>query len=196
MGGVSPCVFVITIYIIIYDIIIASGYDNLSWLTYFFPPFRMMEFIIGGFLCNCVVAINDEDEDRKTGLLFKLLFFYVILIVIDLLLCYLTGNRDFLRILQMYIPTWILLTLNGCSGVISSIFRSRILVFIGNISFELFLLHFMILRGMGNLLTYIEVYIPTFIYAVICFGVMIIVAFFINKINKLWRIELYKFMHL
>lgn len=130
-----------------------STYNH--WLLYICPLIRLIDYIIGGVVRLC---LHKHNLPIKSG---------AILIIIALLtLGSLSGysfynSSAFLLSFVWTIPVMILIGgLDICgnsSNVVNVIFSNRFIIFIGEISFEFFLVHQLIIRYLNYVNKYIHI---------------------------------------
>lgn len=125
---------------------------NLEFYDYVFPISRIGEYI-GGMTAGFVVSsLIGKIKDNKLNKLF-----FTILEIVSGIICYYfiyKYNNSIVwqsRIVQWLLPNFILIIVFGLGkGYISQLFRINLLVVLGNISFECYLLHQVIITIYKN----------------------------------------------
>lgn len=115
------------------------------WLVYILPIIRYIDYFTGGILCIFVKShknIKPFYIDLLFGIsLFSMFFLFVLSI---------NNNSEFFSTSVWFIPSLIMLfaIVNGdkSSKLIDSVFSNKVITFIGNISFEMFLIHQLVIR--------------------------------------------------
>ena len=157
---------------------------NVEYWGYVFPPSRLGEYFIGaisGFATNLVA--RNVKEYKWNKILFTFLEILALLIWGLIFMGQVSPWRY--RIVQWIIPNCILLCIFSLGrGGVSALFRSKYLENLGNISFECFLLHPIILyvyrsaSDIGAISTLGKLFSSIF-----CLSLTIIMAYFISKRN-------------
>ena len=130
----------------LYFLLKDSSYAH--WALYIFPPTRLIEFIIGALAFNIYIKVSDK------GIVFRNVFFHVSLVIglaLSVITAYYSSNTNnsvFLATVWI-IPSLLLLicaTIEGEGIFLANITRNKVFVYIGNISFYVFLIHQLIIR--------------------------------------------------
>ena len=120
------------------------------WLVYVSPFVRSIDFFIGGLI---FLSIRNSGIDERINYLFVPVVIYEIFFVVISRTMNTNFPREFFSVSAWTIPNIILLAcilLNeGRDNFINKIFTNKFIVYIGNISFEFFILHTLVLRVTG-----------------------------------------------
>lgn len=119
------------------------------WILYVFPFVRVIDFLLGGMTFLLV------DRFRNNGKRIELLSIVGSMIILTILVMLSLESKDEIYATACWaIPVvMLILGIGLCaedSKMMRSVFENRIIVFIGNISFELFLFHQLIIRYMDR----------------------------------------------
>ena len=172
-------------------VIVLQGSDNFSFWTYYFPPFRCIEFAIG--ICLGLVF----KQHRNT--LKSVFFFSIIEITVIVLFVFhrvLFKYTDFYSLINGYysliaivIAVSIIYTFSFSKGIVSKVLSNKLFVFIGNISFEIYIVHalavegyFLFFKGRTNI--YLKTIIVIFFTAFIISGYKFLVYLFKKHKSK------------
>lgn len=113
--------------------------EKIHWFIYVFPLVRYMDFVLGG---GAYVLSKDMPEDKVSNKVTVLFVFSILAIIVAAILSVGSRNEVF-SVAAWSIPCVIVISyLAKYNDVYSRFFKNKVLVFLGNISFELFLLHF------------------------------------------------------
>lgn len=123
---------------------VVSGDSMAHWLIYVCPIVRSFDFVNGAIVCKIVKDIEYKNNMVGMGIV-------GILIGCSGILCSSLNRADEMYLVAFWsIPSVMLIGLlylgEGDSRIVNIIFKNPILVFIGNISFELFLIHQLVIR--------------------------------------------------
>ncbi len=155
------------------------------WLVYVSPFVRSIDFFIG---CLIFLSIRNSGVDERINYLFVPVVIYEIFSVVIAGTMNTNFSREFFSVSAWTIPNIILLTcilLNeGRDSLINKIFANKFVVYIGNISFEFFILHTLVLRVTGKLAEICLNENYTFSVYAVALCVTIIVAHVFHKINR------------
>ena len=114
-----------------------------QWLVYICPPIRCLDFFVGMLVWK---LCNEERKMKKETVSFLLLL--ELIVISWALYCSCFSNSIFFVVVWI-IPSVVLLAIlktgNHCK-IVKILFENRIIVFVGNISFELFLIHQLVIR--------------------------------------------------
>lgn len=135
----SAIFFISFILIIIYCYLLRD--TNLEYTEYVLPVSRIGEYICGMALGYLIFNINNKLECRTY---IRILFSVLEIASLSLWIyeMYVPHEAWQFRIVHWLIPNCFLLIIFGFGkGIISSIFQKRLLKYLGDISFECFLLH-------------------------------------------------------
>lgn len=117
---------------------------NMEYWQYIFPPARLGEYIIGICIPNIIYLLENKNY-KYFSKEFKVILCSLLEIgSIMLWICnmYLPMEDWEYRIVHWIIPNIVLIAIfiHG-KGIISNLFRKKVLVYLGDISFECFLIH-------------------------------------------------------
>ena len=179
----------------------SEQFNNISWLIYINPFFRLMDFVAGMILCD--IYSNFKFVVSKAAInICEFLAMALLVVCMTLGVCY---NVSWLVRYDLYylIPISILILvfgvgsrLDGGGGILSAALSSGMLQYLGNISFEFYLVHQMILYLLKEkMFLYINSLKAVGIYSLLAFSLSVIVAsvlhYFIGeptykKMRKMW----------
>lgn len=117
---------------------------NTQWITYYFPPVRLIDFTSGCFLGAIYLFRNQKTPCPKSALWVSCIT--LVLILLSLLLYCRTENLQPVKSVKyslLFLPTSVLLiwTLLDQGGLFTRLFSCRVLVAIGDLSPYTFLIH-------------------------------------------------------
>lgn len=114
-----------------------------SFWTYYFPPFRSLEFVIGICLGLLFKTHRNTVKSKKFFTIIECLV--VIVFVINRLLLRFSSAyapiESYYSIFSIIISSAIVYVFAFSRGFISRLLSNKILVIIGNISFEIYIVH-------------------------------------------------------
>ncbi|MBP3819510.1 MAG: acyltransferase [Butyrivibrio sp.] len=177
-------------------------HDNkfVRWFVYIFPASRLEDFFIG---CNLGYIFKNIHKpkfsaNRKLYTFFEIIIITIIIIQMSLFVIMITipTKVDPTNTFSCWWGYTILWTVSSCiliylfakrSGKISTILTNRLLVFIGNMSANAFLIHQIVFRYLE--LIELKIFGIKYVYAniVVCFFVTMICAYMWNKIINLFQ---------
>lgn len=141
-----------------------------KWLTYFFPPSRLIDFLIG--CCLGWLFCHSEQKQEKYALrsiqeilaVFLILLAFVIYTYqLPFLGSYPMKHTALFTISTMFL-IWIIAQQKG---IVSNILASKIFVDIGNLSQYTFLIHFVAVRYCNGLTNYLHIQPNRYLSAII-----------------------------
>lgn len=143
--SLKKCICFIFLNIVIFCafIFVLQNSSNFSYLTYIFPVFRLLEFSIGILLARIVnrpSKVVRESVAKSIATLFELAVIILFIAERYWLRIY-SGNHDYQSIVGMLTAVLIVFVFSFEKGFISKILSNKLFVFIGNISFEIFIIH-------------------------------------------------------
>lgn len=151
--------------------IAGKGWEDLDiawWFCYYFPPVRMLDFLMGcnaGYLFLHRDTEKDGDRSKKK---YTCLELFAILLAVSVCVCLKCVDMQILKdtltvILRpfwastVFVPSSIMLVwlfaIN--KGGITKVLNNHIMVYIGNISAYAFLIHSVVLNYLGKISDYI-----------------------------------------
>ncbi len=133
----------IILYIVI--IMLLQNHDNFTFWTYIFPLFRSIEFV-SGIILGIFFSRNQSAKKNINKSLASLIELTIlILFIIERILCKYTSLYDFPHnyksIVGFLIAIGIVYVFSYQSGLFSKLISNKILLYIGNISFEIYIVH-------------------------------------------------------
>ncbi len=166
--------FLIGMFLVILQLIICIIFKNHSLshkIIYFFPLTRIVDFIIG--ICLYYVSIEIKNVNKSNCC-------FIFGMVLGILISYFSygAESEFFSVVLWSIPSFLII-IGTVSNTIpaSSFLENKTIVWLGNISFELFLIHqlairysYIVLRKIGyspNVITYFMVFVLSVLFAVI-----------------------------
>ncbi len=169
-----------------FSILLLSGWgvgtDIMRWLIYICPVFRLLDFFGGG----CIAVITLKYEERVVSTKKRSLTSIVLIVNLlsIMLLIKLSMQMDGLLFYNAIwlVPVWILVFLIGINRntMTKIMFENPLIVFVGNISLELFLCHLCIKH-------YCEIYLqptlPLLMYYIAVILITFILSFLVYRIN-------------
>ena len=154
---------------------------NMEFWTYIFPPARMGEYfssMIVGFVIRSILPKMTDSQIQK--IIFTCL--EIMAIGVSIYVLYIPVISWQFRIVHWFLPNLYLLSIFAIGkGYISQIFKNKNLIILGNISFECFLIHQLIIRiyaemsGVGNFSKLGNVFSIVF-----CLGITVSSAYIVN----------------
>lgn len=154
-----------------------------QWLVYICPLVRSLDFILGAIVYRIV-------ERTKTNKLSNIDLIGIFSIVLSLGLLYFSLNIDsvYYMVAVWSIPALLLVAIcalgNNKSKVIIFLFQNSIILFIGSISFELFLIHQLVIRYMQVLCGKLEIEISILHY-IIAIWIAVLAGFVWQKFSSI-----------
>ena len=159
--------------------------DTKKWLTYIFPPARLLDFFAGGYLGKLFLGYKSQkDYGNRNEIVwniagggFVLASFVLLLTAPDLIpISYRTS--------AIWLPGSLVLVWISANekGFLSKLLSARFLIKIGNISQYLFLIHQIVIRFVNKILGRViirERFI--LLFAIVEFGVSVFGAAIIDK---------------
>ena len=134
-------------------------------LVFYFPIFRFWEFLAG-----CIIFFITIKYNKNKNNLYSVLFFFLILLCLFIDIS--KSNSSYLWINLLTVFFVCLLILFYSQNFINKIiFENRIIVFIGNISFSLYLWHLPVIY-------YLELYFGNYSKNILSFPISIILSIF------------------
>lgn len=176
--GASICIIAIVFvqYLLFY---LCADSQIAHWLLYICPAVRILDFVLGGYT---YVALQKNKNINAQ--------FIAIVIILDTVLLY---NSAFSNSMYYCTAAWtlpnILLFLSLESDSISSlkenIFKNKFLVFIGNISFEIFLIHLLVFNYVAFVFRKIGYQGSIWIYILGCLITIVLSVLYQKNENKI-----------
>lgn len=163
-------------------VILWKNSDLLHWAAYINPLFRIFDYLLGmiaGYIYSAGKCKNDEKSKNQPGITLSISLVSISLaIVVTVFSCFIDSNNPwFLTIIWSPLSIVAVCTFNNTRiipiGFRKILYENRVLVSIGNISFELFLIHQLVIRYWTRLVNAESYRVVSFI---ICLSISIIVA--------------------
>ena len=142
--------------------------DIADWFIYFFPPIRMLDFLIG---CNAgYLFLHRNNEKRHNVSAYTCLELFAILLAMFANICVLCKDNPVLenaaavahvvsalRQAAIYTPSSIMLVwlFAANKGQITKFLTNKVLIYLGNISQYTFLIHTVVLYCLGYVINFI-----------------------------------------
>lgn len=177
------CVLIILLYI---GLVIILPSNKWHAILYINPIVRFTDFLLGmGLAC---LYINFISREQLMKGLKKYHFILKLLVIFSLILiffenCYLCGSIINL-IAPFYWPlTAIIIFVSALLGVeknTNSIFRNRVLIWLGQLSFTIFLVHQLVIRYAKNVFELLSIHNELVIVS-ICFVITLFVSFLLDR---------------
>lgn len=181
-------IFVTLIILHVCIVFLLQNVKDFYFWTYSFPPFRGLEFCMG--ICLGLLFKKYRNTNRSIAW-FTVLESIVLLLFI--------VNRFFLKYTSIYssidkyysiiaiiVASSIIYVFAFSKGIISKVLSNKLFVFIGNISFEIYIVHslafeiyFVLFRDQTNM--YLKTIIILFITLIIVFGYRVILRYIQNR---------------
>ncbi len=129
-------------------------HDWVNWGLYIFPPMRVLDFFLG-IICYRVYAYLVHNAGTpNTAVSTILQLFTIAVVVLSCNLWYRLPER-FNTVLLFYIPSFLVVLVfaltNKAKTFVNAIISNRGFVWLGNISFEFYLLHVPVISIVGKL---------------------------------------------
>lgn len=187
----SKCVTLILLFsvvivaIILYSYIIRNA--DLQFFNYIFPPARLGEYLSGmisGFMIAMIlnnVNRNKVLKERNTKIVYTML--EILVLIFWLIMMYIEGKSAWqARIVRWLLPNFALILVFSIGhGYLSKLFENKYLKMLGDISFECYLLHQMILRIYTKSTKFVNTTLLGRIFSiVVCLLITIILAYIIH----------------
>lgn len=172
--------------IIVIEIILSLVFQNKTyshWLLYICPAVRLLDYINGMLLCKIMMGKTRVNEKNNYALQFGIIA--TIIIVLVLLETSFFINSDWYLNAVWIISILLLLGMLVCEeGTVDRIiFKNKIILFIASISFELFLIHQLVIRYMDRISKRIALN-NSIIEFILSFALSIMLAYGWSKIWK------------
>lgn len=170
--------------ILLFEYIWCFAFQNKSfahWIIYILPAVRYFDYMAGG----AVLKVVDSYKSKKNYAIFSVLLFGMAILLASLLIVLsLNSNSEYFSVAVWFIPTIMMISAaalgDGASRIIDVIFSNKVIKYIGNISFEFFLIHQLVIRYLTSIFSKLLNYRGLFIY---------IFSFFLSFIcAEVWRI--------
>lgn len=160
--------------------LVAQKFKIAHWIVYVCPVSRSLDYFVGGgiaLIARNSVKENDDYERRNFCVLVGALILGTLLVFASM-----DSESELFSSAAWVTPSVLLLlsVYRGENNAVGSIFKKKGLVFIGNISFELFLIHQLVIRYMTSMITHMGLEINSLIY-VTAILVSIILAALLNR---------------
>lgn len=122
-----------------------QNHDNFTFWTYIFPVFRSIEFIIG-IILGILFVENKYKKKWENKLLATLGELAVLfLCLMEHILCKYTTiyeiPHDYKSNAGLFLAIMIVYVFAHEAGIISTVISNRVMSYIGNISFEIYIIH-------------------------------------------------------
>tara|TARA_B100000963_G_scaffold41570_1_gene30909 strand:+ start:912 stop:2879 length:1968 start_codon:yes stop_codon:yes gene_type:complete len=176
----------ISLFLNIFNLLLPIQYNNIiSSANFYFLPTRSWEFLSGG-----LIALHDN-RNKKINISLKMQNIIQIFAIFLIFISFLTlqnNNLNYISSLLVVIPTCLLILFSSKKLIVNRILSHEILIFIGKISFSLYMFHFLIfslhrLYSFSNTLSFSIS--ELLILSIITFCISLINYFFIEiKIRK------------
>lgn len=125
------------------------GESYAHWIIYVFPPTRIIDYLLGTICAFIVIDFNSIHKRYKEKFVSIILAFITLVILILAVLSFSTKDEIY-SVACWVLPVMILIPCIVLAGswskVVNTILGNRAIVFLGNISFECFLLHQLVIR--------------------------------------------------
>lgn len=189
---------IILIFIIIFEFGVCKlGMDNFLvdyWLIYLFPPFRLIEFFAGGCV-GCLFRDGKKISSKNHPLINQLVLIADVCFIIYLLKIVMEkGELLFVYSAIWLMPVWILiLTVSYCQGKVEkALFENIFVVFIGNMSLELFLCHLCIKHFFEK---YMLISLGYSWYYLFLFTSVFLISFLVKLLNDSVYLEIINYIY-
>lgn len=179
-------VFLILIIELALVIVIPNNISARHWIIYICPLTRLMDYILGGLItCIDIKMVNDSIK--------KIYAIFGVVLIIFTLGVSTISNSEFFSTVAWSIPSINILVISlycrDTNTLLTKVFNSRFLIYIGNISFELFLIHHLIIRYVQYFWIKLGLHINVLMYIIaigISFGLSIGIrtSYFSKKYSK------------
>ena len=127
----------------------STAWFNTQWITYYCPPVRLIDYMLGCFLGAFYLFCDQTPLRRKSG--FWISCITLVFIILSLYVYYRTEALPPIKSVKytlLFLPTSLLLiwTLLDPRGFVARLFSCPILVALGNLSPYTFLIHAVIIK--------------------------------------------------
>ena len=151
------------------------------WIIYILPAVRYIDYLAGGALLKVVSSYKSKPN---VPFIAVISFGIAALLMIIFTFLSLNSNSEYFSVAAWFIPSILIIAATAlgdeASKIISVVFSNRIIQHIGNISFEIFLIHQLVIRYLTIIFDKAFDYHGVFIY-VIALVISIICA-------QIWRL--------
>ena len=169
------------------------------WLVYISPFIRSIDFLAGGLI---FLFIRNSDFKAQYRIKVNINFLFVLMIIYEIIFILISRNlkanffRELFSVSMWTLPNVILIFCivfnEGQGSLINKIFTNRAAVYIGNISFEFFMLHTLALNVTGKVFRRLFHDSYTFLIYIAALCVTIIAAHICHKIISISNKSLVK----
>lgn len=182
---------IILILVLAFEVLWCFVFNNTSvahWIIYILPAIRYVDFLAGGLLFKYVDLNNKNNSITSLVLLLFSFVFTTLFSVLSI-----NSNSKFFSVSIWYLPALMLIMAvalgNRTSKIIKVVFSNRVILYIGNLSFELFLFHQLIIRYLSFISSKFFHYNGAIIY-ILAFPFSLLSAELWKNVEK--RIKTYK----
>lgn len=165
--------------------IIAQSFFNTHYFVYIFPIARLLDLFMGAIVFILVNVYKDKIKFSGVGVII------VSITLILLLALSIESNSEFFAASIWCLPVALLLGFlyigDEDSKIINWFFKNKLIVCLGNISFEFFLIHQLVIKFSEKIFEKIQ-WGKSFWLYLLAFTISVLCAFIINKI-KLSKIK-------
>ena len=141
---VYSILFIVPLFEILFCVLV-ENYEISHWLVYIFPVIRALDLIFG--VCIYIMLNNHHKLIEKNSVI---ILITSLLITVSLIVLSLERQSELFSTALWTIPCgMIILSLaagDKTSNIIKMLFENKLILFIGNISFEIFLIHQLVIR--------------------------------------------------
>lgn len=189
--------------LLIFYALLPDHYEPTTWIVRVFPPFRLVEFIFGMLTYEAYILIkNSKLGERIAALRFSVKSIIEIATIalwfLFLWIYYRLDNR-WLSSVVWWIPTLVMILtlalLDSRGGIVTRLLHLRPLVYLGEVSFCIYLTHTITFSFLGRVYHHFNYY-PTMplamVFTIICCIIMgiLIYEFFDKPLTKYLRRKL------
>ncbi len=180
----SICMLFILIIDFIYILYIKNNSYSLEYWLYVFPPSRITEYVFG-IITGFIIGKKGESLSKKFNtLIFTLLELFITLSLIFIIKNVYIDEWLWRTIIWIIPNTFLIAIFSFEKGILSKLISNKLFIYLGSITFELFLIHGVIisyfLRIIGDNLTNIAKFSVLFYI----FTLTIIFSVFAHSIRK------------
>ncbi len=179
----------------LYAVIVLYSYGvrntNMEFWAYIMPLSRIWEYLIGivlGYGIVCMKMNNDSDNKNRVHIIATFLEIACFGIWVGVL--YTKPVPDWTsRVVWWIIPNVILIVVYSLGmGLFTRAFQNKVLVFLGNISFELYLIHQLVIKVYSKLPIQHKLGpLKNVMSLVICFAMTVLAAYIYNRLETYYK---------
>lgn len=184
---------VVLIIIFLFELVLCYLVKDISfahWLVYICPAIRYFDYFAGGALCEYV-----RTHKNKISKISFPIFNVSVISMLIIFIISVDSNSEFFSTAFWFMPSAMMI-MAVSSGekrieLIDKVFSNKIIIFIGDISFEFFLFHQLVLRYLSYVIGHFPIYSlgQKILIPILSFAVTIILSFVWHKYFNLDKVR-------